>query len=59
MRIRCMSRVPARSQISKGICVSIETKIDQGTGRFTVGVIDAILTSTPSIISYFASQTAL
>ena len=44
MRIWRMPGIPTRSQISRGTCVSIETKIDQGTGRFTVGIIAEILT---------------
>lgn len=37
--------VPKRSDISVGVEVGIETKADQGTGRITSGVVEAILTS--------------
>lgn len=37
--------VPKRSDISVGVEVGIETKADQGTGRVTAGVVEAILTS--------------
>lgn len=37
--------IPCRSQISRGISVSIETKIDQGTDRLTTGIVEDILTS--------------
>ena len=35
---------PKRSDISVGAEVGIETKADQGTGRITTGVVEAILT---------------
>ena len=37
--------VPKRSDIAAGDEVGIETKADQGTGRITTGVVEAILTS--------------
>ena len=40
-----MADLPKRSQIAGGAAVSIETKRDQGTGRFTKGVVAEILTS--------------
>lgn len=40
-----MPSTPTRDQIGVGIRVLIETKKDQGTGRFTEGVVDEILTS--------------
>ena len=36
--------VPKRSNISVGAEVGIERKVDQGTGRITTGVVEAILT---------------
>ena len=40
--------VPTRSRINRGSSVSIETKVDQGTGRLTHGTVDKILTSSES-----------
>ena len=37
--------VPKRSDIAAGDEVGIETKADQGTGKITPGVVEAILTS--------------
>ena len=44
----CMSDTPSRDQIEIGTRVLIETKKDQGTGRFTEGIVDEILTSSSS-----------
>ena len=40
--------IPNRDQIHKGSHVEIETKADQGTGRFTAGIVDQILTNSQS-----------
>lgn len=40
-----MSDLPTRDQIKNGVRVSIETKKNQGTGRFTEGTVEKILTS--------------
>ncbi len=40
-----MADIPGRSQIRKGVCVSIETKENQRTGNLTDGTVNEILTS--------------
>lgn len=43
-----MDKIPSKKDIKKGTSVSIETKIDQGTGRLTEGMVDEILTNSES-----------
>ena len=43
-----MDKIPGKKDIQKGTSVSIETKIDQGTGRLTEGTVDEILTNSES-----------
>ncbi len=43
-----MDKIPDKKDIKKGTSVSIETKIDQGTGRLTEGTVDEILTNSES-----------
>ena len=40
-----MTDLPARSDITEGLLVGIETKKDQGTGKLTTGVVKEILTA--------------
>lgn len=44
----CMVEYPTRRQIALGSTVSIETKENQGSGLFTVGIVNEILTSSES-----------
>ena len=44
----CMPEPPTRDQIRRGVQVSIVTKKDQRTGRLTDGIVQDILTSSPS-----------
>ena len=39
---------PTRKELSPGVSVNIVRKIDQPTGKLTVGIIKKILTSSPT-----------
>ena len=43
-----MPMPPLRSQIQPGVTVNIVQKQDQSTGRLTRGVVEALLTRSPS-----------
>ena len=43
-----MDKILGKKDIKKGTRVSIDTKIDQGTGRLTEGTVDKILTNSES-----------
>ena len=45
---RPKTAVPQRSEITKGLRVLIVLKQDQGTGRLTEGVVQDILTRSPT-----------
>ena len=40
-----MTELPSRDNLKVGLIVDIETKMDQGTGRLTTGIIKEILTT--------------
>ena len=40
-----MGELPVRSDLKAGLAVEVETKVDQGTGRLTAGIIAEILTA--------------